>query len=148
MAAHIVGGHPYHNRPARVCGTFSFKGNSKDLYYIWTLPGGFTVGAWIRSVVLGTAIITFHPAAAINHNGVMQYHVWLHIALVAVPHYNAFRIEHMGHIIPPHNNFAYHLIFGPSYTFFIANQPWEIWRPQLQMWRKALTGAIPDHNIR
>ena len=145
MAAHIVGGHPQHNKPAGVCGTFSFKGNAKDLYFIWTVPGGL-MGAWLRSIVLGTATITFHPTIAINHNGVIHYQVWTHIMLGAVPHHDMFRVEHMGQVIPSFNHSTYHLIFGPSYTIFIANQGWEAWRPQCQMWRQALAGNVRDHN--
>jgi hypothetical protein len=84
MATHIIGGHPNHGKPAGVCGTFSFKGNAKDLYFIWPVPGGL-MAAWFRSVVLGTTTITFHPSTAINQNGLICYQVWIHIVMGAVP---------------------------------------------------------------
>lgn len=143
--AHIVGGHPNHGKPQGVCGTFSFAGKAKDLYFIWAVPGGL-MAAWFRSVVLGATIITFHPAIAINQNGIIHCQVWVHIVLGAVPHPHMFRLEHMGQIIPSFNHSTYHLVFGPSYKIFITNQPWEGWGPQCQMWHQALSGNVQDHN--
>jgi hypothetical protein len=145
MAAPIVGGHPFHPRPPRACGSFSFKGNDKDFYFIWTVPGGM-IAAWARSYFHNNAIITFHPAAIIVQNNVPQYQVWHHIVMAAVPPLNMFRIQRDAHVVAPTNIFSYQIPLSPSYTFSIFDQPWEQWESQHQMWRQALTGNVADHN--
>jgi hypothetical protein len=148
MAAQVVGGHPIYPKPQGACGSFSFKGNGNDLYFIWTVPGAGMMVAWIRSLQQGFAVVTFHPAAIIHNNNQAQYHMWLQVQLGALPHLEIFRVEQPGHIVVnPVNPLVYQLPFGLPYRFYILGHLWEEWDLQQQMWRKAVFGNVGDHNV-
>lgn len=60
---HPAGAHPQNPVPVGRCGSFSFYGRNRPLLFIWTQQGhAHPTVAWIRSPLIGTAIITFHPA--------------------------------------------------------------------------------------
>jgi hypothetical protein len=153
MQAAPVGIHHANPRPARACGSFSFFGRGRDLYFIWTQLGHVApTAARIRSTIIGTADISFHPCMIHQHNGVWHCTVIGGVLLAAVPHPAEFNIEMHNPpaaapapLAPILNTYV--LIFWNSYTFNIANQPWERWRGQLQEWREALRAPTTMHNV-
>jgi hypothetical protein len=147
MAAPIVGGHPVYDKPQGACGAFSFKGNDRDLFFFWAIPGGQMMAAWTRSSAVNTAVVTFHPADTLIINDTTHYRVFTHMIYAAVPPPNMFRIECAGQILQANNGFAYHLFHGPITMFYILDQAWEKWEPQHQMWRQAMSGNVSDHNV-
>jgi hypothetical protein len=81
-----AGAHPQNPIPAGRCGSFSFLSRNKPLFFIWTQHGhAHPTVAWIRSLHIGSAIVTFHPTIWAQHNGIWQYIFAANIQLAAVP---------------------------------------------------------------
>jgi hypothetical protein len=145
-----VGAPPANPIPRRRCGSFSFYGRWKPLYFIWTGQGAvLPTAAWIRSTIVGQAIISFHPCVPQFVNGAWQLVIHRNI-LCPVPHFPEFSITReingVEHLLIPLLNQLYSLQFGNLFRFRIRGVLWEEWRPQLQQWRKALSGPIHNHN--
>jgi hypothetical protein len=110
-----IGVHPDLPVPQGACGSFSFNGRRNSLFFIWTQFGHqLPTAAWIRSLVPGFALITFHPCA-MQPNG--QIVVFLNLAVPVVPPINEFRIEFINQgglnnlLLPAFNN-HYNLQMG------------------------------------
>jgi hypothetical protein len=146
MQAGPVGAHPEHAVPDRVCGSFSFKGSNKSLFIIWHTQAGM-LAAHVRSEEVGTALITFHPCDAVDVGGLWQYTI-LEDVMIDAPPADEFRVVNDDNsLVPLLDAHSYLLHFGlASYTFFLGNEPWERWGPQLQMWRRARRN-VAHHNI-
>jgi len=147
---HPAGIHPQNPVPGGRCGSFSFLGRNKPLFFIWTQNGhAHPTMAWIRSLHVGSAIVTFHPAIWAPHNGIWQYTFAANVQLAAVPIPAEFIIFQDQQLFPlaPILNRMYILSFLHTHTIRISNAPWESWGHQLQQWRRALSGPIANHNV-
>jgi hypothetical protein len=153
MEPNVVGIHPPPAFEARrtKCGSFSFRGTRKPLYFIWTQEGyPIQTAAYIRSIVEGSAIITFHPCVLENYDDVAQFLVLRQVAFAAVPGPQEFSVHFLQggqwiEMLPIGR--TYTLPFGVGYRFRVGGADWEEWGVQIQMHRTSLTADVGDHNV-
>ena len=142
-----LGAHPGPNPiPPRTCGSFSFLGRGRALYFVWPIQNNW-IAARIRSLVEGFATITFHPCEFGEEDGAPVLDIDIGVALANVPPFQRFRIlnTETGLPVVPLHPGSYELPFGGPYSFFLEGVLWEKWGKQLQMWRHAYANG--PHNI-